>query len=123
MEKKINSLELAKFIGKILESKKGEDIVILELKGLTTLTDYFIIVSGNSTTHLKTLAKEVIKKVKKKYRLIPLNPYEETEERWILIDYQDCILHIFSPETRNYYNLEDLWFEAKRVDLNLNEKK
>ena len=81
MEKKINSLELAKFIGKILESKKGEDIVILELKGLTTLTDYFIIVSGNSTTHLKTLAKEVIKKVKKKYRLIPLNPYEETEER------------------------------------------
>lgn len=108
--------KLVKEIVDLLEEKKGDDIVILDLRGITTITDYFIIVTATSSPHLHTLAREVIKKIKKMFNIIPLNPYSETDERWILIDYQDCILHIFLKETREYYNLEELWFEAKRVE-------
>lgn len=98
----------------LLDEKKTENVVTLDLKKLTTFTDYFIIATANSQTHLIALAKEVIRVVKEEYNLIPLNPFDEGNGPWILIDYQDFIIHLFLKETREYYNLEELWFEARK---------
>ncbi len=104
-----------KQVVKLLDDKKGENIIILDLKRLTTITDYFIIVSANSETHLLALAKDTANYLKKEHKILPLNPLNETDKRWILLDYQDFIIHIFLAETRQYYNLEELWFEAKKI--------
>ncbi len=113
----METLDIVKEIVLLLKEKKGEDIVVLELKGITTITDYFIIVTGTSPPHLHSLAKEVIKKIKKEFKIVPLNSFNESNDPWILIDYQDCILHIFMKEAREYYNLEELWFEARKINL------
>lgn len=104
-------------IVKILNEKKGEDIIILDMRKLTTITDYFVIVTAASNTHLRAIAKECIEKINEKFKVMPLNPFNPKDERWILIDYQDIILHIFLDEARKFYNLEDLWHEAKRVKI------
>ncbi len=104
-----------KKVVKLLDDKKGENIITLDLRKLTTITDYFIIVTANSETHLLTLAKEIIKSLKKENSLMPLNSLDETDKRWILLDYQDFIIHLFLEETRQYYDLEELWFEAKKI--------
>ncbi len=100
---------------KLLDDKKGEDIITLNLKKITSFTDYFIIVTANSETHLQTLAKEIIKFLKHEDNIIPINSINETDKSWILIDYQDFIVHLFLTETREYYNLEELWYEAERI--------
>ncbi len=108
-------IEVIKYIVKIADSKKGEDIKILDLRGLTSITDYFIIISATSVPHLQALAREISFKLKKEKNLLPLFPYNENDDRWILMDYGDFIIHIFIPEAREYYNLENLWYEAKEV--------
>ena len=100
---------------KLLDDKKGEDIITLNLKKITSFTDYFIIVTANSETHLQTLAKEIIKFLKHEDNIIPINSLNEMDKSWILIDYQDFIVHLFLTETREYYNLEELWYEAERI--------
>jgi len=100
---------------KLLEEKKGENIIALDLRKITTITDFFIIATANSKTHIQTLAKEIIHSLKKDKNLIPINPLKETDTQWVLLDYQDFIIHLFLKEVREYYNLEELWFEAIRI--------
>lgn len=100
----------------ILDERKAENIIILDLKKLTSITDYFIIATANSSTHLKTLAKDIVKTLKQEYRYIPINPISNIDTSWLLLDYHDFIVHIFIQESREYYNLEELWFEAKKHD-------
>ncbi|MBU1078638.1 MAG: ribosome silencing factor [Spirochaetes bacterium] len=107
--------KIIRIIVKHLDSKKAENIVTLDIKKITTISDYFIIASANSETHLKTLAKDTASMLKKEFKYIPLNPITEDDKNWILLDYQDFIIHLFLEETRVYYNLEDLWFEAKKI--------
>ena len=101
---------------KYLDEKKAENIITLDLKKLTTITDYFIIATANSETHLRTLAGELVKFFKKENRLHLINPLNENDRSWILLDYQDFIIHLFTEETREYYCLEELWFEAKKYE-------
>lgn len=108
--------EIINNVIKLLDEKKAEHIITLDLQKLTSITDYFIIITANSETHLKTLAKEIIKNLKNTYKWIPINPLNDNETNWILLDYQDFIIHIFQQETREYYNLEELWFEAKKYE-------
>ncbi|MBN1897138.1 MAG: ribosome silencing factor [Spirochaetes bacterium] len=109
--------DLVKEIVGKLEEKKAENIVVLDLKRLTTLTDYFIIATGTSFPHLKALAREIVNQAKEKHSLVPLNPLPEGDDSWVLVDYQDCIVHLFLEESRQFYNLEELWFESKKVDI------
>jgi len=111
------TIEIIKEAIKILDEKKAENIVTLDLKKLTTITDFFIIATANSVIHLQTLAKELVHSLKKTEKIIPFNPLSETDTKWILIDYGDFIVHLFLEETRQYYNLEELWFEAKRINF------
>ncbi len=113
MEQKENliarSLQLAEQIKKILDSKNGQDIEILKIDAKTTLADYFVIVTGSSTIHVKTLADEVLFQIKEKLDISPGHIEGLEGRRWVLIDYGDVVVHVFHQEERNFYDLERLW--------------
>jgi ribosome-associated protein len=95
-----------------LEEKKGEDILLLDIHGISDFADYFVICSGTSDRMLKALADGVLEQVKKLYQL--RGKLEgESHDGWLLIDYGGVVLHLFSPDRRDYYRLEELWSEGK----------
>jgi len=105
--------DLALKIVDILDSKKGIDIEMIDVSEKTTLADYFIICSGNSTTQIKALTDEVEYVLKKDLNLYPDHIEGRSGDRWMLIDYRDIVVHVFHPEERANYNLEKLW-ETKK---------
>ncbi len=97
-------------ITNLAQEKKAENIVVLDVNGITTLTDTLIICSGNGEIHTRTIGKYVMEETKKMG--IPLHHNEGLDNgKWILLDFGDAVLHIFERETRDYYKLEDLWEE------------
>jgi len=97
-------------------NKKAENIVILEVKKIVDYADYFLILSGNSTRQNQAIfdsIMESLKKIKKK----PLHVEGVERGEWILLDYGSFIIHIFSPRAREYYDLESLWGDAKRMEI------
>lgn len=112
----MNSEELASKIVKILDSKKGMDIAGIDIRQLTTIGDYFILVTGTSSPHVKALAEEVEDTLSKE-GIEPRRIEGAQSAVWILMDYQDVILHVFTKETREFYNIERLWADAPRMDL------
>ena len=111
----MTSLEKAKNIAKILDKKKAIDIIGIETKELTVMSDYFVIASGTSNTHVRALADEVDDEMKKPG--VEVDHIEGRATGWILLDYNDVLVHVFQPESRQYYNIERLWNDAARVDL------
>ena len=111
----MESKELATRITEILDSKKGIDIELIDVQDKTTLADYFIIASGNSTTQIKALADEVEYVLKNEYKLYPDHIEGRSGDRWLLLDYKDVVVHIFHPEERANYNLEMLWASKSSV--------
>ncbi len=97
--------ERAEKIASILSNKKGQDIVILKVSDMTIISDYFVVASAPSTTHVQTLAEEVEAKTGEK----PLRMEGVKEGRWVVIDYGDVLVHIFHKEEREFYQLERLW--------------
>lgn len=107
---------LVKEIAKVLDEKKAMDIVAIKIEEVTVVSDYFVIASGTSNTHVKALADDIEYEIKQRLGVDP----EHIEGRatgWILLDYGTAIVHIFQHEDRNYYNLERLWADASVVDL------
>jgi len=100
-----------------LLDKKAEKVTVLRLKGLSEMTDYLIVCSGNSARQNKALADAVREHLKKDLQLQPLGSEGETAAEWILVDYVDFIVNIFSAEWRKKYALEKLWMDAKRYDF------
>ena len=111
----MTSLEKAKNIAKILDKKKAIDIIGIETKELTVMSDYFIFASGTSNTHVRALADEVDDEMKKLG--VEVDHIEGRATGWILLDYNDVLVHVFQPESRQYYNIERLWNDAARIDL------
>ena len=111
----MTSLEKAKNIAKILDKKKAIDIIGIETKELTVMSDYFIIASGTSNTHVRALADEVDDEMKKLG--VEVDHIEGRATGWILLDYNDVLVHVFQQESRQYYNIERLWNDAARIDL------
>lgn len=106
-------IDLAHTIVDTLDEKKGTDILLLELVSVCSFTDYFVICTAGSERTLKALAEEVHIRVKKRHKKNAFSVEGDASSGWILIDYGDVILHLFSTELRNYYNLEELWQEGK----------
>jgi len=92
--------------------KKGENLLILDLREIASFTDYFLIVSGNSQRQNIAILENVEKKLKE-IQISPIGIEGEKGSEWILIDYGDFIIHIFTPRAREYYSLEKLWGDAK----------
>lgn len=111
----MESLELTKAIAKVLDAKKGEDIKAIKTEDLTIVSDYVVIVSGTSTTHVKALADELEYEMGK----LGVKPdhIEGKATGWILLDYGTVIVHVFMRDSREYYNLERLWSDADSIDL------
>ena len=106
--------KLADFIVKVLDDMKGEDIHLLDIHENSILADYFVICSGTSVRMVKALIDDVDDEVKKEFGLDP-RLEGEALAGWILADYGTVIVHIFSPDRRDYYSLEELWSEAKTI--------
>lgn len=111
----MTSLEKAKKITEILDRKKAIDIVGIETKELTVVSDYFIVASGTSNTHVRSLADEIDDEMNKLG--VEVDHIEGRATGWILLDYNDVLVHVFQPESREYYNIERLWNDAARLDL------
>lgn len=97
-------------------NKKALDVTILDLSGLTVIADYFVICSGESTTHVRAIA-EFMEETFARGKIKPLGVEGAAHSHWILLDYGDVIIHVFEKETRAYYNLEKLWMDAKTVEI------
>lgn len=107
--------DCALLAAKILEDKKGQDVVILDISRISILADYFVIATGRSLIHVKALADEVEKKlIEEGFTLRGKEGYDEA--RWVLLDFYDIIVHIFHGPDREYYMLERLWADAPRVE-------
>ncbi|MGC9396296.1 MAG: ribosome silencing factor [Anaerolineae bacterium] len=112
----MESLELAHRIAEILVDKQGEDILILDLRAVTTFTDYFVICSGTSRRQLDALQSALREELKKTdERVLAFNVEGEADSGWILVDYNSVIVHLFDPEMRDFYRLEELWKNGRVV--------
>jgi len=96
--------------------KKAFDPVLLELKGATSFTDYFLLCSGKSDRQVQAIAQGIEEALKKK-GIRPLGQEGMIGGRWILMDYEDVVVHIFLEPVRRFYDLEGFWIEAQRIDL------
>jgi len=110
----LDTIEIAHTIVDALEDKKGEDILILDIREVAPLADYFVICSGTSDRMLDALIDGVQREVKKAHSLRP-RIEGSPGDGWVLADYGDVIVHLFSPIKRNFYSLEQLWNEGKII--------
>lgn len=102
---------------KFAADKKAEEIAGLDLRGISSFTDFFIICSGTSEPHLKAIAGEIQERLKKEHGVSPLAVDGYPLSQWIVIDYQDVIVHIFHAQKRSFYCIEDLWSDAGRLNI------
>jgi ribosome-associated protein len=103
----------AKKIAKFALSKKAEDVVLFDLRGITTMADFFVICSGGSDVHVKAIADAVVDGCKENDITVYKTEGLGGTHNWVLIDLVDIVVHVFLPETRKYYQLERLWGDAK----------
>lgn len=108
----LDSLEIARHIVDVVEDKKAEDIVLLDLRPDAIIADFFVICTGNSDRQLKALADNVRESVKENYGKLPFSVEGAAESGWVLMDYGDVVVHIFQEDKRLYYDLEGLWRSA-----------
>ncbi len=111
----MNEIELTREIVKVLDRKKAVDIKAIEITEHSIVADYFVIASGTSNTHVKSLADEVEYEMTQKG--VEPHHIEGKATGWILLDYGTVLVHVFTGESREYYNLERLWQDAAEVDI------
>jgi ribosome-associated protein len=110
---------IVKKVVSILLDKKAEEVIVLKLKGTNNITDFMVICHGNSTRQNNALASEIEKKLRKEHKAKAFGIEGAREAEWILLDYIDFIVHVFSKSTRNKYTIEKLWMDAKRYNFYL----
>ena len=112
-EEKMNTSTIAQEIVTILNDKKAVDVELIPVAEKTSLADFFIVASGTSTTHIKSLSDEVEFVLKKEHKMYPDHIEGLSTGRWVLLDYRDIVVHIFHPEERAHYSLEKLWLTKR----------
>jgi ribosome-associated protein len=103
-------------IAKLAAEKKAIDTVVIELKDLSTIADYFVICSGENPAQIKAIVESIEGYFSKK-KIFPIGREGADFSRWVLIDYGDIVVHVFDEETREYYNLEKFWMDAPKVPI------
>jgi ribosome-associated protein len=112
----MSSEELARALAAIAEDKKATDLVALDVRSLVGYTDYLLICTARNERQAKAIHDEIYHQMKRSGRL-PARVEGVGEAEWILLDYLDCVVHVFTPEPRDRYRLEVLWGEAERLEL------
>lgn len=113
-ENRLDGNELARTIVQIAADKKAEDIIMLDIRGLSIIADYFVICTGTSDRQVRAVAKDIDEQLGKQ-GVNAIHVEGMTDAHWVLLDYGSVIVHVFDPATRDYYRLEKLWAEAPRV--------
>jgi ribosome-associated protein len=116
-KKKTEFTPLVSLINEALLEKKAEKLRILDVRKLTTLTDYFIVCQGGSDTQIRALANNVTEKVKEQTGEHVWRKEGLDSKKWVVLDYVDVVVHIFNDETRNFYALENMWNDAEITDI------
>jgi len=110
-----SSLERARLCARIAADNKGRDILILDMRGITALYDFFILISASSRRQVHTITEEIDAALAREGdRRLSIEGYESS--KWVVQDYGDVVVHVFDTATREYYALEDLWADAQRVE-------
>jgi ribosome-associated protein len=107
-------------IVELIQSKKGEDIQVIDVHKVTSVADFFILTTGTSNVHVKAIADEIRMKIKQDDGVSPWHIEGFEGLRWVLVDYVDVVVHVFDRETRSYYGIENLWKDgiSKRIKTN-----
>ena len=118
VKKKSNANELISKIISGVEDVKGNDISLLDLRDIeNTVCSYFIVCSGSSNTHVNAIVSSVLKTVSKELREKPFHTEGLKNSEWVLIDYVNIVVHVFQKPIREYYNIEELWGDAKTTQI------
>jgi ribosome-associated protein len=104
--------ELLEQIVRYAEDKKAQDVVALDLRGVLGYTDYFLLCTGNTARQTKAIHDGILEGLKREHETLPRRVEGASKADWILMDYLDVVVHVFTPETREFYRLEQLWGEA-----------
>jgi ribosome-associated protein len=112
----LTSLEQARRIAALCEEKLATDITILDMRAVCDYTDFFVIATGGNTRQTKAISDEVHFVLKRDHELLPRAVAGEREGTWIIADYYDSVLHVFTEETREFYRLEDLWNDVPKLE-------
>jgi ribosome-associated protein len=114
---RLSPLEQARRIAALCQEKLASDVTILDMRGVCDFTDFFVIASGRNPRQTKAIYDEVAGTMKKEHRLLPRASAGLPEATWIVGDYNDVVLHLFTPETRGFYRLEQLWDDVPSVEV------
>ncbi len=113
----LSSLEQARRIAALATEKLAEDVVILDMRPVCVYTDFFVLATGRNARQTKAIFDEVHARLKQEDEVLPRATDGAAEAEWIIADYLDVVLHVFTPETRQFYRLEDLWGDVPAVDV------
>ena len=108
--------QVARRAARIVDEKKGADIVVLEIAAILNIADYFVIATGQNSRQVKAMMNEIRRTLVEEMDVKPFNVAGEREARWILMDYGSVVIHLFDEPTRAFYDLELLWGDAPRLD-------
>ena len=112
----LSGFELATTCAQIAADAKAEDLIVLDVTGISSFADYFVIMNGRSTRHVQGIAETIENQLRTK-RIKATHAEGLQEGMWVLLDFDDVVIHIFYHEQRSFYNLEGLWHDAKKVEI------
>ncbi len=115
----MEDLEIARACALYADDKKAENIRILDLRGLSPISDYFVLVTANSTPQLRAVRDEIVERMKEEHSTPPDVKDGNFESQWIILVYGSVMVHILTPEKREFYALEELWGDAPEMELNI----
>ena len=119
----MDSKKLAGLCRDFADNKKAENIVILDVRDLSSVTDYFVIASGTSEPHLRAIVEEITSRLRDEHDLRPLRKDGSMQGAWVVLDFFDVIVHVMRTDARERYDLEGLWGDAARVKVKIKGKK
>ncbi|HYF35332.1 MAG TPA: ribosome silencing factor [Prosthecobacter sp.] len=117
----METIEIARLCAQYAEDKKAEDIILLDLRGLSPVTDFFVICTATSNPQMRAVRDEIVEQMRDQHDQKPLFHEGAYESQWLIVNYPNVMVHILSPEKREYYSLEELWGDAPRLPLGTEE--
>ena len=122
MPTKLDPRKLALLCAELADSRKAENLVVLDMRGLSTITDFFVLATGTSEPHVRAIWNEITLKLKKIHGIATHPPEGGRVNKWVVIDYYDVVVHVMHSVIREQYDLDGLWNDAPNVPLPANEK-
>ena len=107
---------LAIAAARIADEQRAEHVTVLDLRGKSSIADYFVICSANSTPHLRALRRDLLGRIKDEHNVDAYHKDGASDSQWVVVDFIDVIVHVFHPEKREFYALEELWADAPRIE-------